>query len=743
MTTRVIWEYKNCEGSKMKNILRLFCVAFFVVIVGLGCQYVDVEAEGSEAALKEQTTGLDSAPDNLGLDSNLFTKADFSKFTGKTTNNMASLVKSNGVSNGAIRMTYNTSQAGAIWSNVGGGNYIDITKRQTLSMWLYFGPTSHIESGGFGDGMAFVLQNSSDGENAFAHKGSKLGIGESLGVWGMDDDSTVHDVQTVANSAIQHSWALEFDDHTNNGGTPGGADSFDKNVNGSHIAYGYPADSKTYNYVPYGFLTGGNYFTQNHTSVIPVTLHDGNWHHLSIVWDPVTFQAQFAFNDKNRDGTNTSNPIKFSSPVIDRTEFGVVPDNHLRWGFTATTGDDFQANLIALESIPSSVEGDVSTSITDVTQGNSNVSKDGNVSSNDQLSINYIFKYMSGRDSWQNIHGDINLPKNITYKPDADGNIGTITYSTGVSYPISASQLSGTKISGYALPESLLDDGDIATISINGVANSVASDTVVASEHTKFDSDNLISNVDTPSFTIKKAGPMGLTLDQSNISVSPNTDATITGTVYYTDGTPVKNSSITIFTTLNGETYENFLMSDDEKTGRFTFTIPAKDLTQDTNTLEFLAGDPQHNLTPIVKATVSKKGELSLTVNKAYEFGDMNNVSESRLISRKGNWDILVNDGREAGPDSKWSLSASTSGLTSSGNKFNGDMIFRNSNGVENVLTGNNVNIASGVKNQTGQQITNIASDWDNSDGIFLRSNGLTPAGQYSGEIDWTLSDVV
>jgi Organic solvent tolerance protein OstA len=232
-------------------------------------------------------------------------------------------------------------------------------------------------------------------------------------------------------------------------------------------------------------------------------------------------------------------------------------------------------------------------------------------------------------------------------------------------------------------------------------------------------------------------------LDQSNISVSPNTDATITGTVYYTDGTPVKNSSITIFTTLNGETYENFLMSDDEKTGRFTFTIPAKDLTQDTNTLEFLAGDPQHNLTPIVKATVSKKGELSLTVNKAYEFGDMNNVSESRLISRKGNWDILVNDGREAGPDSKWSLSASTSGLTSSGNKFNGDMIFRNSNGVENVLTGNNVNIASGVKNQTGQQITNIASDWDNSDGIFLRSNGLTPAGQYSGEIDWTLSDVV
>lgn len=728
----------------MRKILRLIFVAFFVVIVGLFKQYDNVSAEGAAAAMAEQTTGLDSAPDNLGLDSNLFVTANFSKLNGSSTRNLATLSRSNGVSNGAIRMTYNTNQAGAIWSNVSGGNYIDIKKKQTLSMWLYFGPKNHTESGDFGDGMAFVLQNSADGENAFAHKGSKLGLGETLGVWGMDDDSSVKDTQTVASSAIQRSWALEFDDHINDGGDSGGADSFDKGITQSHIAYGYPADRSTYNYVPSVFLAGGNYFTQNHTNVIPVTLHDGNWHHLTIVWNPTKFNATFSFNDKNRDGTNGTNPIEFTTAAIDPSEFGVVPDDHLRWGFTATTGDSFQANLIAFESIPSSVEGDASASIKDVTQGGIDVPNDGSVNSNDELNINYVLNYNSGRDPWENITSDINLPANVTYEPDANGDIGTITYKSGYTAKIPAGALTGTTLPKYAFPKSLLATGDTATVSINGVAKSVNSNTNVASVHTKFDSDTLIKDVNTPSFTIKKAKPINLTLDQSDISVNPNTDANITGTVSYNDGSAITNSQMSVYSTLNGEKFSDFVMSDSDAAGHLKLTIPSDKLKQDNNTLEIYVADPNGNRTTTSKVIITKKGSLSLTVDKAYEFGDINNSSASRLISRKGNWDILVNDGREVSPTNTWELSADTTGLTNNTGKFNGDMVFRNSNGTESTLTGDNlVDIANGVKTQTGQQTTNIASDWDSSDGIFLRSNGLTTAGAYDGTINWTLSDTL
>lgn len=715
--------------------------------------------------MDEQKAGLQTAPkENLGLDSTLFTKGDFSDYktpSGGTWNNMASLMKAqntDGDDVSAIRMTYNTGQAAAIWSNVDGGNYIDITKKQTLSMWLYFGPKTHEDSGDFGDGMAFVLQNSDQGVKAFSHKGTTLGVGETLGVWGMDNDKTVASSQSIADTAIGKSWALEFDTHTNNTGALDGADGFDTGISGQHIAYGYPDDLNTYPqkgskpiYGLFGtYLSGGYYYTQNHSGTKSVELHDGNWHHLTISWDPTTFQATYSFNDKNPDGSKGTNPITETTEPIKPTEFGKVPDNHLRWGFTATTGDSYEANLIAFESIPSSVEGDATATIKDVTQ-NKDVKDGDSVNSNDQLAMNYNLTYDSGRDSWDNIVADLNLPSGVTYTPDSDGNIGKVTYSDGTTEDIKSSFLSGTSVNNYPVDKSLSSDGaTTATITINGVANNVTSDTTIASTRSKIDSDTLIKDIDSPSFTIKKSKPINLRLDNSNVSVSPNTDVGITGTVSYTDGTAVTGSDVSVYATLkdNDTGTETTLDTSPlgastDTSGKLNFSIPADKLTGTTNDLEVYVMDKDGNKSTTSTEVISKTGALSLTVNKGYEFSNVNQVTASHLISRSGNWDITVNDGRPVSQKNVWYLSAETAGLKINGDTpFNGEMVYKDNNGDEQSLMGDNlVDIANGVKTQDGEQTTSVSKAWNSGTGIFLRSNGLMTAGKYTGEINWTLSD--
>ncbi|MFC6176665.1 hypothetical protein ACFQAV_07415 [Companilactobacillus huachuanensis] len=735
----------------------LICVAFFISILSISNSSTVVKAADSTSALAEQNAGLSTAPDNLGLDSTLFTKGDFSGYT--NANNMAALMSATGSPYGdlrAIRMTYNTGQAAAIWSNVDGGNYIDITKKQTLSMWLYFGPKSHSAAGDFGDGMAFVLQNSSDGVKAFSHKGTVLGAGETLGVWGLDNDKTVSDTQTIADTAIDRSWALEFDTNTNNSGALGGADGFDMGISGQHIAYGYPHDKATYNRAGsapvtgfFGTTTGGYYYTQNHLGTVPVTLHDGQWHHLTVKWDPISFQATYSFNDKNPDGSKGTNPIKVTTAAIDPKEFGVVPNNHLRWGFTATTGQNYQANLIAFESIPSSVEGDATATITDKSQ-NKDVTSGGTVNSNDNLAINYNLTYDSGRDDWENIVADLNLPGNVTYTPDASGNIGTVTYSDGSVEQIPANYLSGTTISKYPLSKSLSSSGETsAVVSIYGVANSVDADTTVASTRSTIDSDTLIKDVDSPSFIIKKSKPINLSLDQSTISVGPNKDANITGTVSYTDGTTVTNPDVSVYAKLKGTGTDpdtdltTTTLSSTDGAGKLNFNVPADKLTEQSNTLEVYVMDKDGNRSSTSTVIITKTGSLSLTVNNSYEFKTVNQLPASRLISREGNWDITVNDGREVSADNTWKLSASTDGLYNGSTPFNGDMVYLSSGGVENQLTNNEVNIANGVKTQVGEQDTDVSKSWTSTSGIFLRSKKLNQAGKYNGVVDWTLADTL
>lgn len=645
---------------KWKKCLKIVSLGLFSISLFLFFNTgLKTEASSSGQIMDEQKAGLQSAPSNLGLDPNMFNVANFNSFQSYPvgTKNTAGLVSEDGWSPGlttdpmaAIRMTNSTDQAAAIWSTL--NNAIDITKKQTMSMWLYFGPSTHKDGTGFGDGLAFVAQKSPDTINAFAHDSKGIGTGEALGVWGVDNDPSTSSTQAFAGTAIQNSWALEFDTHSNTSTGAGGGGYFDHGVqSGSHIAYAYPAEQATYA-GPFGskpffnpfngsLISGGYYYGMNHNGYQSATLHDGKWHHLTIEWQPAPkYQFTYWFDDKEpKTNKKLDNPLTASVAGINADHFGGkanLKDGKMHWGFTATTGADYETNLIALESVPASVEGDVDNEIYDETQAKT-VASNGTVNSGDQLDFRYTLTYDSGRDAWKNISTKLQQADNLTYKTPGttDGQIGHVEYDDGTTEPIYTSEIKPDEdddVENYpdriqhVLSKSLSSTGPkSATVVINATANNVNSDTPVASTVGHFDSDTIIKDTYTNPFVIKKAKPINLTLDQSNISVEPNKDANITGTVSYTDGTAITNSGITVHATLNGTALSNFTMDNSEAAGHLNFNIPAAKLTEEKNSLEVYVQDSNGNRSTTSTVLISKKGSLALRVND-YSFGSVNST---------------------------------------------------------------------------------------------------------------------
>jgi len=760
-----------------KKSICLYILTVIVGIISFNEQTLVISANVQTDAMQEAEDGLVKAPNNLGLDPNLFTKGDFSGYvnTGSTSVNKninnANLVTADNRTTAyssnpfrAIRLGKYKNEAGAIWSNKSGNNYVDITKLQTLSAWLYFGPRQHINAGdGIGDGMALVLQNSPDGLKAFAHKGNAIVGGENIGTWGIDNDKKISDPAQIASTAIQNSWALEFDTNANSGNS---APDFDAGIVGQHMANGFPGYSSTYE------LHGSYnnyYYSMDHQDVRSVPLSDGEWHHLTLKWDPTKFQITYVINDKNPDGTLGAHPVTVQVDHVPAAAFGghealKAVNNKVLWGFTASNGEAYEANLVAFESIPSATEANITTSVTDNTQnktfkeptdGNKDpADNDRTVNSGDNLTFNYQLQYLSGNNKWDNNKATIDLPKNITYtNGNANQIIGYVIYDDGspdTAEPIYASEIDANTGKLVHTVGKALSSGSPkkATIKINGTANDVTSNTDVAIAHANFSSPVLITDANTPDFVIQKSKPISLAVDQKNISVDADKTANITGTVSYGDGTGVTNSNVKVHATVNNKALDTFALSDDTNldnttSGKLSFNIPDADLTQETNTLKVYVVDDKGNHSTTSTVIITKTGGLALKVDN-YNFGPINQVADSMLIQRKGVWNIIVNDTRKNGTTTPWNLSATTSGLSKGDTAFKGNVIYRNSNGLEkNISDTSKVLIASGYKSGSGLQSTNIGQTWNSSDGIMLRSKGINEAGNYSGKMNWILADTL
>ena len=244
----------------------------------------------------------------------------------------------------------NHDTGGAVWSH---NKSFDMYQNQRASMWIY---VSGVLGQQVGDGMAFVLQNDGDaneGNQAFS------GIGESLGVWGVDPKSDTNNA--IASTAIKNSWALEFDTRLNqtapgtgwniSNSTP---DDFDngqgygysgtdgatptEDITSQHLASGYPGLSSTYtstgqnaffsNDILNLFHTG-YYYTQKHIGLIRSAdgddiISDAAWHHVVIDYKAptdggTTGQMTYTYNDED---PATGGATKSSESVTEDIDLG-------------------------------------------------------------------------------------------------------------------------------------------------------------------------------------------------------------------------------------------------------------------------------------------------------------------------------------------------------------------------------------------------------------------------------------
>jgi len=707
-----------------------------------------------ETALKTTPQGLKWANDD-------FIKADFP-------GNQAEIVGSKNPTNpdtSIIKMTNSTYQVGGVWGNQNKDNYFDISHEQVASMWLYFGNTGDVP----GDGMAFVLHNDSRGLKTIAWKDGKAANGQSLGVWGADWDWNQTNPQILADSAIQNSWALEFDTFNNNLTTydtiSGEGVSFDSSYPtfGQHIAYNYPGDANTYIRSLQVYEPGGNktkyYYRLKHNGFNGnLNIVNSTWHHVTIKWTPSettkdgipdSGTLEYRFNDKNSNGTpNNGNDRLDVSADVDTSHFHLnspdtkkTPNTRLYWGFTGSTGKYFENNLIVFESIPSFVDAEAKPAIYDDSQNGREIKeKDKNVDPNDNVRYTYSLNYKGWSKTWNNIKSLMNVPANIHFTS------GTVTY------PDSPHDTNPHKLPDdifnnnpkqiiYTLPEQLDSHSRNAVIELKGTTSKIAtSSLIVPSAHASFRGDNLITDTNTAAFTIR---PRLLVLDSSSpnpIKISAtNQSVDVPGHISYVGNGNLDFKNLVVHQKLNGKAV-SLLDGKIGSDGNFHLKIPRNDLGQ-INLLEFHVTDANGNTSNIISRQIQVGGTLSFgAVSDEISFKSSNDSLKKRIINRDGHWIIEINDSREKG--NSWHVQAQASDLTlnNTNTKLNGHIFYRSPDGKDTPLK-DNITVASHTKYLDSTENKNITDSWTSQNGILLSMDPNNSKGKYTGTINWTLLD--
>lgn len=653
-----------------------------------------------------------------------------------------------------------TNQVGSIWSN--DAYSFDLNKKQTASMWVYFSGYQSEAT----DGMALVLQNSSRSALTQMQSGQTSWYGETLGVWGSDVDNS--DISKVTGTAIQNSWALEFDTRGNNqtlttdNYTTLGV-GFDALNSYPHIAWGYPASSSTYLQdsveVP-GLLgikktTHYAYQMQHRGTIMDGTttmLANGKWHHITVSWDPTSSTLSYTWDDRvpiPRQTGSTTIPANAGQPqtgttkslTLDTSQFYQnstqaysQSSGKLIWGFTGSTGSDTENNLVIFDQMPGLVDATASATITDTTTGKTVGSGDA-VTGNDHARIDYQATYNSGTANWTNLTANLTLPTNITYKK------ATVTYADS-SLATKTYDLSGltSQAASYAL-QSLDSDNDVAKISVTGTFDNPATTTAtsVSAATSEFTGDEALVQATTNAFTIKhQTSDLVLSVDNSlPISTTTGSDVTVTGKVATADG-DVPSSTVTIQPTLNADDLSNVTLQSD---GTYSLTIPAAKLNEGKNTLILTASDDADDSAPAVTVPIVV-GTLEFgTVSTDADFTTTALTGSSQNIATDGDWALNVKDTRGTG--SKWALYARVSSpFVSSGTQLSGNLVYEDASGNEQTIGDSNTLIESHeTTSSDSATTTDVAGSWSSSKGLLMHINGNNTAGTYSGEITWTLQD--
>lgn len=725
---------------------------------------------------------LETTPKGLHWNSEDFVLADFKKAAAgreiasssnskaSSYDNQAKIVQSKNPNNpntSVIKMTNGKYQVGAVWSNPKYSNFFDLEHKQTASMWLYFGNNGSEVPG---DGMAFVLHNDKNGPNSIAISANGLpGNGESLGTWGVDWDPSETDPQKIADTAIQNSWALEFDTFRNSLTAPneisGEGVSYDSSVPNQvgsvanatvhHIAGNYPALASTYK-LHTGTLDGTiprNYFTMQHnvtaadglssTLQNSVDLFDKHWHHVTITWTPLDDRfgtLSYSFNDKNTDGTPDKSKNHITTTFkLDTNNFKLDGSKKLYWGFTGSTGKYYENNLIAFESIPSFVDANATASIYNDSQNKPITEKGSSANPDDQITYTYNLEYNGWEKKWNDITAHMQVPTNVKFDS------GSVYFdATKNNYAIDPNEFTNNQsMISTPLSESLSYESKKATIELKGhVVKNPDSSYKVPAAHASFEGDNLITDTNTSKFSIAKHYLL-LESDSPDITkINSKQDVDISGKLSYIDNSNILDNMVYIHPILNGKTLPIFRLSPENPASGFKIHLTSDQLSNN-NTLKFYAtvgGDSSNTVT------------REINVNGSVLFGDFSsqvsfdnvlsyNSSKNRIIPRMGNWFVNVIDSRPKG--SSWTVQATGTDLIDyDHNKtLDGNMIFKNNHGNIQELSNNTIDIANHIKDSDNVETKDITKNWSKTSGVLLNFGSHNMAGKYDGTITWSLID--
>lgn len=685
---------------------------------------------GLTGQASDLSTAKSSAPAGMTLGSYF----DYGDFSSDGVTNSASVVdtgRSDGTS--MIQLNDATGQLGTIWSK--DGYRLNLNKDATFSMWMYFGNRNSDAA----NGMAFVLQNDANGANAVSRDSNgKPATGETLGVWGSDSWLTQTGsvvTSSVAENAIQNSWALEFDTEINRTAATGNGFDSASAVLFPHIASNYPGSSSSY-----VFNLTSNYALLTHKGIITqtnkyTTLSDGTWHHVTLNWNSSTNTMTYTYNDKNATTGAAQTAIGSQSIVVDRSV--IDPDNtgYARWGFTGSTGStNYETNAVVFEQIPSIVDSSAATTVTDTTKGTA-VTSGSTVPANDHLRVDYKLTYNSGQENWQNIAAKLTIPSALSVSS------AKITYANGDTSTIDTSGLSNQALT-YKLADELSSSNQTATISVSGKAvGSKTVTTAVAATTSTFAGTNGVTTATTPDFTVAQIPTTSLTMLYSNNSNimdlgTVSTDQTVTGLVTMTGST---TGTVTLHPTLNGTALATQTLSG-KGSQSFSYSIPYSSLATGTNTLDMYATDSLGDVSNDTQITLTK-GSLDFgTVSGDLTFSD-NLTGASETVAPTSIPTITVADTRGSDSDG-WHLTASATTLTSGPNIFSGNLVYQSGDGSQVVLDSTANTIDTGASDST----TDVSGSWSKtwtdktSKGIFLQIPSDAVAGDYSGTVNWVLT---
>lgn len=632
-----------------------------------------------------------------------------------------------------VRLTSRPNQFGSAWSP---SNDFELTKDQTLSMWLYLGNQGTLA----GSGMAFVLQNDPHGVAAMP-KFSPDVVPETLGVWATDTNMYQGSNVALAKTAIQNSWALEFDTRYNGASgsaAAGKADAFDSGYGPVHLASNYPGAATTYVQRQLPGVLGGPlaryYYTMIHAGVIaqvnqPDFLSNGQWHHVTLTWQAKTQEMTYRFDDRN---PQTNAPQLGVAQTV-HLNLQKIDPNHTgraRWGFTATTGTNrFETNLVVLENAPGLTNANVTATLTDVTRHRV-IETDDQVLSNDQVRLDYLLTYIDGRQPWSNIDGHLRLPTGIHFT-DAQ-----ILYSNRTSEKLDVSRLTTHQVV-TKIGQTLDERQQQATVQLTGTAQATSAAVSVPAATSTFAASTLVTTATTPAFTVNPQADLRLTLDQTSLDLASGQPATVTGRLNLAEN-GLSAADVTLRPVLNDRGLAPFHPQAD---GTFRLSLSAAQLQAGTNHLEVTATTTRGDRSNEAALTVKIAGELKFAAISANERFQASKLTGNRqVVARQGNWQLAVQDTRGSGE--RWTLLAQASPfVASNGTRLAGQPIYVTPYQVIPIAETPTPVFSHVTDDRVDDGLVDVAAGWTADTGVLLAVNGGSAAGEYHGQLTWTLTD--